>query len=121
LGIQWVGFARGEEWLNCARKLVARYQSEPQPTTTIPKTFSFSFLSDLLLAAPFSLDSNNTGGETDLHDEQSDTQMMDVMEAQGNHDLNDEQSDEQMKDVMEEQGNHDLNSEQSDEQMKDVM
>jgi hypothetical protein len=42
----------------------------------------------------------DTGGETDLHDEQSDTQMMGVMEAQGNHDLNDEQSDEQMKDVM---------------------
>jgi cytochrome c1 len=63
----------------------------------------------------------DTGGETDLHDEQSDTQMMDVMEAQGNHDLNDEQSDEQMKDVVEEQGNHDLNDEQSDEQMKDVM
>jgi lipoate-protein ligase A len=42
----------------------------------------------------------DTGGETDLHDEQSDTQMMDVMEAQGNHDLNNEQSDEQMKDVM---------------------
>jgi hypothetical protein len=43
---------------------------------------------------------HDTGGGTDLNDEQSDAQLKEVMQEQGNGDLNDEQSNDQMMDVM---------------------